>query len=155
MRTGDRQALVFSTSMLLAALALWVFSLSGACAQGGPFDAASKVNVKSYISVNNTTAVAVKTTAGVVYGVEAFSNNAVIAYVKLYNTLVTCGTATPPIWRGMIPFGASSSGAGFGLPNVNGDAYFDGIYMCITTGIADTDTGAPVANAYIVNVHFK
>jgi hypothetical protein len=27
--------------------------------------------------------------------------------------------------------------------------------MCVTTGIADGDTGAPAASAYIVNVHYR
>jgi hypothetical protein len=55
----------------------------------------------------------------------------------------------------MIPFGASSSGGGFNVSNINGDAYGLGIVMCITTGIADNDTTAPAASTYIVNVHFR
>ena len=119
------------------------------------FTADAKINVRSVISVNNTTAVAIKTTPGAMYSVEAFSNNITLAYIKLYNTLVTCGSATPPLARYMISFGVTSSGGGFTASNINGDAYFDGIYMCITTGIADSDTGAPAAGAYIVNVHYK
>lgn len=138
-----------------ALLALFAF-IGQANAQSGIFQADSKINVLSYISVNNTTAVQIKPGSGVVYSVDAFSNNTTLAYVKLYNQSVTCGSASiAPIARYMIPFGTSSSGAGFMGPNINGDAYFNGIYMCITTGIADTDTGAPAANAYIVNIHFK
>lgn len=108
------------------------------------FYADAKVAVKSYISVNNTTAVAVKTSAGTVYSVDAFNNGANIAYVKLYAAVLpfTCGTGTP-LARYAVPYGASSSGGGFNVSNINGDAYSTGIVMCITTGIADNDTGAP------------
>lgn len=120
------------------------------------FYADAKVAVKSYISVNNTTAVAVKPSAGTVYSVDAFNNGASLAYVKLYAAVLpfTCGTGTP-FARYLIPYGASSSGGGFNVSNINGDAYSTGIVMCITTGIADNDTGAPAANQFIVNVHIK
>ena len=55
----------------------------------------------------------------------------------------------------MIPYGPSSSGGGFSLPWVNGDSYSLGAWMCVTTGIADSDTGAPAAMTYIVDVHYK
>lgn len=154
MRTGPRGDCLFPFGLLFWTLLLFIGLFTTAFAQT-TFTADGKISVKSYISTNDTNAIPVKTSAGTVYGVEAFSNNATLAYVKLYNTQVTCGSATAPIWRGMIPYGASSSGAGFGLPNVNGDSYFSAIYMCITLGIADNDTTAPAAGAYIVNVHFK
>lgn len=136
---------------ILVILALLFPSLAFAAPQ---FQAYSDIKVSSTIVANNTTAIAIKTSSGSVYSVDAFSNNTTLVYVKLYNTSVTCGTSTPPTARYMIPFGASSSGGGFNLSNINGDAYFQGIYMCVTTGIADTDTGAPAASSYIVNVHY-
>ena len=119
------------------------------------FLADAKVQVKSYISVNNTTAVVIKATGGTVYSVDAFNNGASLAYVKLYNaSTATCGTGTPQA-RYLIPYGASSAGGGFNVSNINGDAYGAGIVMCITTGVADSDTSAPAANQFIVNVHIK
>lgn len=121
------------------------------------FLADAKIQVKSKIAVNDIVAISISDTPGAVYSVDGFANNTTLAYVKLYNAKaanVTCGTTIPQA-RYMIPFGQSSSGGGFTLPNINGDAYGVGIAMCITTGIADTDTGAPAASAYIVNVHFK
>lgn len=121
------------------------------------FLADAKIQVKSTIILNNTTAIAISDTSGSVYSVDGFSNNTTLAYVKLYNAKaanVTCGTTIPQA-RYMIPFGQSSSGGGFTLPNINGDAYGVGIAMCVTTGIADNDTGAPAATSYIVNVHYK
>lgn len=143
-------------------LALWamigilIFKLffpHEAAAQSFPADA--KIKVMSTIAANNTTAIVIKNTSGTVYSVDAFNNGGTIAYVKLYNaTSATCGTGTP-MNRYMIPFGASSSGGGFNVSNINGDAYGVGIVMCITTGIADSDTNAPAASTYIVNVHYK
>lgn len=119
------------------------------------FLADAKVKVTSTIAANNTTAIVIKSTGGTVYSVDAFNNGGTIAYVKLYNaTSATCGSGTPQA-RYMIPFGAASSGGGFNVSNINGDAYGVGIVMCITAGIADNDTTAPAASTYIVNVHYK
>lgn len=119
------------------------------------FLADAKIKVSSTIALNNTTAIVIKATSGNVYSIDAFNNGGTIAYVKLYNAAsATCGSGTPQA-RYAIPFGASSSGGGFNVSNINGDAYGVGIVMCITTGIADTDTGAPAATTYIVNVHYK
>lgn len=124
----------------------------------GLFAADSKVAVTSTIVANNTTAIVISANPSTVYQVDAFNNATTLAYIKLYNAAsgVTCGQTSPaPIWRAMIPFGTSSSGGGFTLPNINGDAFANGVTMCVTTGIADSDTGSPAATTYIVNVHWK
>lgn len=119
------------------------------------FQADAKVKVISTIAANNVTPIVLKATAGTVYSVDAFNNGGAIAYAKLYNAATaTCGSGTP-MARYMIPFGASSSGGGFNVSNINGDAYGVGIVMCITGGIADNDTSSPAAGTYIVNVHLK
>ena len=121
----------------------------------GTFAADSKIKVSSTIVANNTTAVVIKPTGGTLYSIDGFNNSTTIAYIKLYNaTSATCGSGTPQA-RYMIPFGASSSGGGFSISNINGDAYGLGIVMCVTTGIADNDTSAPSASTYIVNLHYK
>ncbi len=127
-----------------------------AWAQQGVFQADNTLSVTSYIVANNTTAVQICSAGCRVYQVDAFNNATTLAYLKLYNqaTIPTCGTPTPQ-WRGMIPFGSSSSGGGFSLPWVNGDSYSLGAWACVTTGIADNDTGAPAATTYIINVHYK
>ena len=136
---------------ILLALA---FMVTAANAQTS-FTADGKISVKSTLVANNTTAVVIKATAGTVYQVDGYSNGTTLAYVKLYNgTGVVCGSGTPTA-RYLIPFGATSSGAGFVTPNINGDAYIGGITMCVTGGIADNDTTSPAASTFIVNVHFK
>lgn len=139
---------------LFFAAAFALLGLSQASAQVS-FRADSQITVSSYISVNNTTAVLIKPTSGVVYSIDGFNNSTTLAYVKLYNSAsATCGSGTPAA-RYLIPYGTSSAGGGFNISNINGDVYPAGISMCITTGIADSDTGAPAANAYIVNIHWK
>lgn len=139
-------------------LVLGMLLFSTAVYAQNAFLADAKIQVKSTIAANNTTAIVLKSTGGTVYSVDAFNNGAAIAYVKLYNTITpttfTCGTGTPQA-RYMIPFGATSSGGGFNVSNINGDAYANSIIMCITTGIADADTTAPAASTYIVNIHLK
>lgn len=140
--------------ILLLVLGLFLLCPQLAHAQN-TFLADAKIKVTSTIAANNTTAIVIKNTGGTVYSVDAFNNGGTIAYVKLYNSAsATCGSGTPQA-RYAIPFGATSSGGGFNVSNINGDAYGVGITMCITTGIADNDTGAPAASTYIVNVHYK
>lgn len=139
---------------ILLVLGIMLLSTFAASAQNA-FLADSKIRVSSYIIPNNTTAIVVKNTSGTVYSVEAFNNGTAVAYVKLYNaTTATCGSGTPQV-RYLVPFGATSSGAGFSTPNINGDAFGNGIVLCVTTGIADNDTGAPPASTFIVNIHYK
>lgn len=138
----------------LLVLGIMLLSTFTANAQNA-FLADSKIKVSSYIIANNTTAIVVKPSAGNVYSIEAYNNGAAVAYIKLYNAAIaTCGSGTP-MARYLIPFGATSSGAGFVTSNINGDAFGNGIVMCVTTGIADNDTGAPPASTFIVNVHYK
>jgi hypothetical protein len=107
---------------------------------------------------NNTTAIIIKGSAGNLNGLE-FSNNSVNdAYIKIYNAAsgITCGTGTV-VKRYLIPGAAVASAAGvtgsfvytFGL------SFSNGITMCVTSLYADSDTTAPAANAYTVDVIYK
>lgn len=112
----------------------------------------SNVAVKSTLVGNNTTAVAIKASGGTVFKIEGFNNGATLAYIKLYNTAgATCGSGTPYA-RYLIP--AAANGV-LSASNSNGDAYLNGIYLCVTTGYADNDTSAPAATTYIVNIHYQ
>lgn len=140
----------------IIAVALLAAGLVGA-AWAQNFQADNALSVSSTIVANNTTAIQICKSACRVYQVDSFNNATTLAYIKLYNSgasSFTCGSGTPQ-WRGMIPFGTSSSGGGFSLPWVNGDSYSLGLWMCVTTGIADSDTGSPAATTYIVDIHFK
>lgn len=136
-------------------LVLGLFLLFPRLALADQFQADYNIKLISVIAANNTTAIPIKATAGTVYSIDAFNNGASIVYVKLYNSATAvCGQGTPYA-RYLIPFGASSSGGGFTAPMTNGDAYYSGISMCITGGIADNDTTAPPSSTAIVNIHYK
>jgi hypothetical protein len=140
--------------ILILVLGLFLLCPQLANAQN-TFLADAKIKVSSTIVAANTTAIVLKATPGTVYSVDAFNNGGSIIYVKLYNSISqTCGTGTP-VARYMIPFGATSSGGGFNVSNINGDAYGVGITMCITGGFADADTTNPPATTAYVNVHLK
>lgn len=116
-------------------------------------DVTTAASVSSTLIPNNTTAIVVKGGAGTLYGITAFNNSATIAYIKVYNaTSATAGSGTP-VARFMIP--ANTAGTGLSFSLAIGNAYSTGITYIVTTGIADNDTSAPAANAYIVNVHYK
>jgi hypothetical protein len=131
---------------LIAALLL----LATPANAGSIFSAVSAINVTSIQVLNNVTAIVVSASPATFYGLEVSNNGATIAYVKVYNAAsVTCGSGTPQA-RYMIPATTSVP-----LKTTNGDAYGAGITVCVTTGYADSDTGAPAANEYIVDVHYK
>jgi hypothetical protein len=106
---------------------------------------------------NNTTGVSLKGGAGTVYGVQLGGIGSAPAYLKLYDkaTSPTCGTDTP-IKRLIIPAAATAAnGAGSNISFPVGIKFALGIGYCVTTGIGDSDTTAPAANIYLVNVDWN
>jgi len=94
----------------------------------------------------------VKATAGNVYGYYIFNAAASIHYLKFYNATAantTVGTTTP-VMTFPIPAGAAAH-VGFPYPV----SFSTAISAAVTTGLADNDTGAPAANACIVNIFYK
>jgi hypothetical protein len=94
----------------------------------------------------------VKATAGQVFGWYIFNAAATTHYVKFYNATtanVTVGTTTPVL---TIPVPAGSAANVF---SEIGIAFGTAITAAATTGVADNDTGAPAANAVVVNVFYS
>ena len=98
----------------------------------------------------------VKTSAGQVFSISAFNTTAAPLYLKFYNATaanVTVGSTTP-VLTFVVPGNADSDGAGFIWNNEIGFAFGTAICVACTTGVADADTGAPGANACIVNIGY-
>lgn len=146
---------------------IWANILTGnaAVANGNPLYVALSpsmsggLSIQSAIVANNTTSVAVGTSAGhQLYGIDGFSiatTNPV--YVKLYNTAqgsTTCGSGTP-VARYMIPASGGASGSGEIMHDANGIAFSTALTYCVTAGIGDADTTSPSANTYILNMIYK
>lgn len=94
----------------------------------------------------------VKATAGNIYGYYVFNAAASVAYLKFYNATaanVTVGTTTP-VATFPVPAG-SAANVSFAYPI----GFSTAICAAVTTGLADNDTGAPAANAFIANILFK
>lgn len=98
----------------------------------------------------------IKATAGQVYWIHAMNVSAATKYLKFYNATaasVTVGTTTPVLTFPLATQG-DTNGAGFTLSIPNGIAFGTAITVAATTGIADSDTGAPGANEVIVNIGY-
>lgn len=106
------------------------------------------------ISAASTNATSVKASAGQIYSIVVMNLNASQRYLKLYNkaSSPTVGTDTP-VQVYMIP--GAAAGAGFTLSIPVGMQFDTGIAFALTTGIADSDTGAVAANEIVVNLTYK
>jgi hypothetical protein len=105
------------------------------------------------VSTASTNAVNVKSSAGTLYMLYAINLNAAVRYLKLYNVsgTPTVGTDTP-VATFAIP--ASTTGAGFTVNFGPGFDFSTGIAYAMTTGAADSDTGAVAANEiFLVGVY--
>ncbi len=100
---------------------------------------------------------AVKATPGTLYGGIIINMTAATLYLKLYNATVadtTVGTTTPYMTI-PIPTQGDTNGSGVALPiPPQGVAFSAAITAAVTTALADADTGAPAANACVVNLWY-
>lgn len=98
----------------------------------------------------------VKTSAGTLYSIHAMNMTASVLYLKFYNATaatVVVGTTTP-VMTLPIPTLGDTNGAGFVLSVPTGLAFGTAICVACTTGLADADTGAPAANACVINLSY-
>lgn len=98
----------------------------------------------------------IKASAGNVYWIHAVNLTADPLYLKFYNATaasVTVGTTTP-VLTFPVPSQGTTDGAGFVLQIPMGISFSTAITMAATTALADADTGAPGANALVVNVGY-
>ena len=98
----------------------------------------------------------VKTSAGQIYWIHAINLAATKRYLKVYNLAaasVVVGTTTP-VLTFVLPTQGDTNGAGFTLSMANGIAFDTAICVAATTGLADSDTGAPGANEVVINIGY-
>lgn len=125
-------------------------------ANSSPVVSVAAASTAGAIAANNTTAVVVKGSAGTLFGVQVYGIGSAPAYLKIYNAATaTCGSGTP-VKRLMIPAASTAAnGAGSNVTFGPGLAMGTGITYCVTTGITDTDTTAPAASTFLVNVDYE
>lgn len=105
-------------------------------------------------SAASTNATSVKGSAAKLYGIQVYNNNAAVRYLKIYNkaSAPTVGTDTP-IKVIHIPGNTAGAGSNVPIPSV-GISLATGLAFAITTGIADSDTGAVALNEITVNLDY-
>lgn len=103
------------------------------------------------ISTASTNAINIKPSAGTLGYVTATNINASARYLKLYDkaTSPTVGTDTP-VHTFLIPGNTAGAGIVVSFPT-QGVTFTAGIGLAITTGVADSDTGAVAANDIVIN----
>lgn len=96
---------------------------------------------------------AIKASPGTLYGYYFANLHATDArYVKLYDATVssvTVGTTVPKL---TLPLAAGASGH---VEFSRGIRFYNAITVAATTGVANTDTGAPGANEVVVNTFYR
>ncbi len=106
-------------------------------------------------ATNNSTLVS--TGAHTVYSAQLGGLGATPAYLKIYDKAVapTCGTDIP-IKTLIIPAAATAAnGAGSNVSFSLGTRIANGLGICVTTGILDSDNTAVAAATFIVNIDYK
>lgn len=104
-------------------------------------------------SLASTNANVVKASGGNLYSIVAIGLTSTVRYLKFYNkaSAPTVGTDTPIM---TIPVPANLQGAGIAIPFSMGVNFPLGIAIAITSGVADTDTGAVGAGDVVINLTY-
>ena len=107
------------------------------------------------ISAASTNATSVSASARRVGHIACYNTYASPRYLKVYDkaTAPTVGTDTP-VQVILIP-GATSTGAGNNLPLAQPLSLTLGLAFALTTGMADSDTGAVGATEIVVNLGYS
>jgi len=105
------------------------------------------------ISLASTNANSIKVSGGNLYSVLAIGLTSTVRYLKFYNkaSAPTVGTDVPVF---TIPVPANTQGAGVALGFTIGVNFSAGIALAITSGSADSDTGAVGAGDVILNLTY-
>lgn len=100
-----------------------------------------------------TNATLVKAGRGVITLLTVINTNAAVRYLRFYDTniLPVAGSGSP-VRKFAIP--ASATGAGFVLAPMLPMRFMVGIAYTLTTGVADTDTGALTANDVVLTLEY-
>lgn len=109
----------------------------------------------SFVAQATTNLAMIKPGPGVITMIHAINVNAAIRYLKFFDAsgsnAPVVGTTKP--WRRFgVP--AATTGAGFGLPIIAPLKFDFGIWVCLVTGIADSDATAPSANDAVIDIEF-
>jgi hypothetical protein len=108
---------------------------------------------RKYFSAASTNSTLVRTGRNLVRVLLPVNTTAVLYYLKLYDkaTAPTCGTDVPVFVVPVPTTGTAGQGGGVALPMDNGLQFNNGVGFCLTSGIADNDTGV-AAVGVVINI---
>ena len=109
------------------------------------------------IAANSDNAKLIQNGPAQVHGVQLSGLGSAPGYLKFYDKSSTpvCGTDTPKKVL-MIPAASTAAnGAGSNVTISLGSQFFNGIGICVTTGIADSDDTAVAAATFNINFDWK
>jgi len=158
--TAAAQTAVQSPPGTSAATATGVQGVTGGVPMATAPAAATAGGASSFSEIvpANTTGISIKASAGTIYEVNLANIGSTVLWAKIYDsaTAPTCGSGTP-IRRFMIPVNSTAAnGAGSNISlGAAGIAFINGIGLCVTAGIADTDTTTPTASVAVVGISYK
>ena len=126
---------------LLLGICLVALACGAVLAQSSPRKWLSAANTNSTLALGRPT---------ILNDILTVNTTTTIYYLKFYNkvTAPTCGTDTP-VWTVPVPYGASNSGGGVSHSSPAGLLFPLGLGFCLTSGIADNDTGAAATGVTI------
>lgn len=118
-----------------------------------PSSSLSTYNQGQTSSINSaatTNATVAKNKAGYITSIYASNANAAVRYLKIYNkaTAPTVGTDTPVLVYAIPAAGSINF-------DLEGQRFSNGISYAVTTGVADSDTGAVAANEVKVSINYR
>lgn len=136
---------------LLAVACLALFGISPALAQYN-----NGIFAYHLVAAASTNSTLIATGKHTVFSIELGGIGSSPAYVKIYDkaTAPTCGTDTP-IKTLIIPVSSTAAnGAGSNMPFPLGIQVNNGLGICVTGGIADSDTTAVAASSFVANIDY-
>jgi predicted regulator of Ras-like GTPase activity (Roadblock/LC7/MglB family) len=117
---------------------------SGGCTPGSSISAGAVLETE------------IKATAGQLYQLVVTNLDATPVFARLYNdTAANTDENDTPVQRFVVPTQGNGNGAGFVLPINIGQVYSTAITLRVTTGGADTNTGALSATEVFVSYCYK
>lgn len=128
-------------------LAAVIAVLAAFPANAQPASGADPVHILSAASTNSTL---VRSQPSLLYSIVAINTTTTLYYLKFYDIAVapTCAS-TPVVLTIPVPFGAANAGGGVSIQPPAGFRFFNGVGICLTGAIGDTDNTVAAAGVAI------
>lgn len=109
----------------------------------------------SWLADGSAKAISIRSAPATLIDLQVTNSLAAVMYVRLYDTasVPTCTSATGIVARYIVP--VSTTGAGMALEFIAGKIFVNGIGVCITTTVSDTDNTAVASASVAVSANYN